>query len=291
MAMIKLKMDMHNVLRECPHEERDTVRNANAVVHPFMVPLITELSKKRPLWTFVAVDSWGATSQANGTWTYTRFDVMLGDEKLGWISSESHWRTSARSYMFTCRKLDRARSRGTCNMTKDLKKATKTIIESFHEMSYTEYVRAARGTTSQAISRRHSSVRYAFTNSLGKGEHSIMQFIAARQEEFLASLNPVQYGMLNDLVAKYNAFAEVESVSVAYAKDKGTVVKLLGDRYITQKLGSTEVYTYNNENLPDNLRGPIGMLKLVGEGAVIPDIGARGAEGTFFIVPEQVSDE
>jgi hypothetical protein len=33
------------------------------------------------------------------------------------------------------------------------------------------------------------------------------------------------------------------------------------------------------------------MLKLVNEGAVIPDVGARGADGTFFVVPEQVSDE
>ena len=289
---IKVPMDVHNTFRECDYELRDHERNANAKVHPFMAPLIAELSRKQPTWTFVTpIERNYRERSADGlVYFYARFAVCVDDEEIGWIDYETNWRDSSKSYEFNSRQLNRKRSRGNSTKTKDLKKAAKIITASFSEMSHSEHIYAAasavRTTTAQLKSRRH----YHY-NGLESGSRAeVTQFLRANWANFLASVPAGRREELSTLLEKYDELDGTINISAKMSKH-GAFVKLLGDKYIVQDAGGDDVHVFKNDTLPNALRGSIGALKLVNVDTLIPDIGVRSADNSFFVLPMETHDE
>lgn len=289
MPNILLPMNMHNVFRECDYELRENPRHANAVVHEFMVPLINELSLKRPMWTFVSRSS--SVTSDNSAWHYARFDVRVGDETIGEIDMDINWRDSTKSFEFDCRLLRARRQRGGSTRTKDLKKATKLITESFHPLSYGEHAQKAEQLTKQAAYRVSSSRRYEFTNLENAARSHVMGFLRDNWDAFLTSISdPVLQPKLAPLVELYDEAMAAVEVNTQIAA-KGTFVKLMDDKYVVKRIGANEVQVYSNQTLPNDLRGSMGALKLVTEGNLISGIGVRGDEDTFYLLPMEVTDE
>lgn len=289
MPNILLPMNMHNVFRECDYEVRENPRHANAMVHEFMVPLINELTRRRPTWTFVSRSS--SVLNDNSAWFYARFDVRVGDETIGWVDMDINWRDSTKSYEFDCRQLRTQRTRGTSNRTKDLKKATKLITENFHPLSYTEHAHKAEQNTRQAAYRAQSSRRYAFSQLEAKARPEVMGFLHKHWSEFVTSIRDSK--LQSELAGLLDAHDEAEAadgVNKAIGT-KGTYIKLVDGKYVTKRIGSDEVHVYTNETLPNDLRGGMGALKLVTKDMVIPEIGVRGDENTFYLLPMEARDE
>lgn len=289
MPNILLPMNMHNVFRECDYDLRDNPRHANAVVHEFMVPLINELSLKRPMWTFVSRSS--SVTSDNSAWHYARFQVRVGDETIGEIDMDTSWRDGTKSFEFDCRQLRAKRQRGASTRTKDLKKATKLITENFHPLSYGEHANKAEQLTKQAAYRVQSSRKYAFSQLEAKARTEVMGFLRKHWSEFIGSvldskLQAELAGML-DAYDEAKAADEINGVISA----KGTYIKLVDSKYVVKRIGSDEVHIYTNETLPNDLRGGMGALKLVTKDMLIPEIGVRGDEDTFYLLPMEVTDE
>lgn len=290
MPKVLLPMDLPNVFRECDHEMRDHPRHANAKVHAFMAPLITELAKKRPLWTFVSRGSANRDSEGD-IYYYARFHVMIGDEQIGDIDYDVNWRNHVKSFEFDCRQLCAKRTRGSSTKTKDLKKAVKLIIENFQQLSYGEHMHKAQQAISAAAYRNQSSRKYAFTQAENKARTYAMQFLMEHWDKFVTTVSdPAVRPEVLELRERYHE-AKVADVMYSGLNVVGAHVVLLGDKYIVRRAGSDETHIYTSEALPDDLRGPIGMLKLAGQGAVIEDIGIRGEDGALYVIPTKVSDE
>jgi len=289
MPDILLPMNMHNVFRECDYDFRETPRHANAVVHEFMVPLINELTRRRPTWTFVSRSS--SVLSDNSVWHYARFQVRVGDETIGEIDMDVNWRDGTKSYEFDCRQLRAKRQRGGSTRTKDLKKATKLITENFRELSYVEHAHKAEQLTKQAAYRVQSSRRYAFTQLEGKARPEVMSFLRKHWSEFIGSvLDSTMQAELAGLLDAYDESRAADEINGAISA-KGTFIKLVDGKYVVKRIGSDEVHAYTNETLPNDLRGNMGALKLVNKDMVIPDIGVRGDEDTFYLLPMEVTDE
>lgn len=289
MPNILLPMNMHNVFRECDYDLRDNPRHANAVVHEFMVPLINELSLKRPMWTFVSRSS--SVLSDNSVWHYARFQVRVGDEIIGEIDMDNNWRDGSKSYEFDCRQLRAKRTRGSSTKTKDLKKATKLITENFRELSYGEHAHKAEQLTKQAAYRVQSSRKYAFSQLEAKARPEVMGFLRKHWSEFVGSI--LDSKLQSELAGMLDAYDEARAADAINAAigTKGTFIKLVDGKYVATRYGDNEVHVYTNETLPSDLRGNMGALKLVNKDMVIPDIGVRGDEDSFYLLPMEVTDE
>lgn len=289
MPDILLPMNMHNVFRECDYDFRETPRHANAVVHEFMVPLINELALRRPKWTFVSRSS--SVLSDNSVWHYARFDVRVGDETIGTIDMDINWRDGSKSYEFDCRQLRAKRQRSGSTRTKDLKKATKLITGSFYELSYVEHAHKAEQLTKQAAYRVQSARKYAFSQLEAKARPEVMGFLRKHWSEFIGSvLDSKLQGELAGMLDVYEEAKAADAVNAAISA-KGTFIKLVGDRYVVRRMGSDEVHAYTNETLPNDLRGGMGALKLVTKDTAIPEIGVRGDEDAFYLLPMEATSE
>lgn len=288
MPNILLPMNMHNVFRECDYDLRENPRHANAVVHEFMVPLINELARRRPTWTFVSRSS---SVIADTMWHYARFQVRVGDETIGEIDMDTNWRDSTKSYEFDCRQLRAKRQRGGSTKTKDLKKATKLITENFHPLSHVELAHKAEQMTKSAAYRVQSSRKYSFSQLEAKARTDVMGFLRKHWSEFIGSvLDSTVQAELAGLLDAYDEARAADEINGAISA-KGTFVKLVDGKYVVKRHGANEVYAYTNETLPNDLRGGMGALKLVNECMLIPEIGVRGDEDTFYLLPMEVTDE
>lgn len=288
MPNILLPMNMHNVFRECDYDARENPRHVNAVVHEFMVPLINELSLKRPMWTFVSRSS---SVSSDSAWRYARFDVRVGDETIGEIEMDVNWRDGTKSFEFDCRQLRAKRQRGGSTRTKDLKKATKLITENFHPLSYGEHANKAEQLTKQAAYRVQSSRKYAFSQLEAKARTEVMGFLRKHWGEFIGSV--LDNKLQSELAGMLDAYDEAKAADEIHTTigTKGTFIKLVDGKYVVKRIGSDEVHIYTNETLPNDLRGNMGALKLVNKDMLIPDIGVRGDEDSFYLLPMEVTDE
>lgn len=286
MAKILLPMDMHNTFRECEYEFRDNDRNARAKVMPFMRPLIDALTAKRPNWRFVVGSGNFGDAQVNGDYHYHRFIVMSGEEELGWISRELNWRTGESSYEFNSRSLDKKRTRGRSTRTKDLKKAVKVITENFNELSFHEHVQAVENHVTSFLANQHSRTMYRTRTAIEKLSAEVIAFLQPQWDKFIASLGT---DTARELAMQFPDYVrEAHETANMYdahkPKNTGAYVRLLDEKYVVKRLNTGDTYVYTQATLPDDLRGPIGALKLVPDETLIDGIGARAANGAFYIV-------
>lgn len=285
MPNILLPMDMHNVFRECDYEQRGLARNAEARVYPFMRPLIDELARRRPTWKFVSNNHPVQTD--DDAYYYAKFSVYVGDEEIGWIGRDANWRDGTKSYIYDCRMLRKVRERGTCNRTKDLKKAAKVITESFCELSYGEHIVAVQNMTRSVAHRIMSGRSYDFNKLEAKARPSIMAFLRENWDAFLTTVSEPEVAALLD---KYTDARDAETL-LAGMGTRGAAVKLLDNKYVVNHAGTGEVYLYTSDNLPSELRGPIGALKLVNDNTLLADIGVRAEDGMLYVIPTVKHDE
>ena len=92
------------------------------------------------------------------------------------------------------------------------------------------------------------------------------------------------------LLDKYDTARDAEAMYTNLAKH-GAYVKLLDNKYVVNHAGTGEVYVYTSDNLPSELRGPIGALKLVNDNTLLADIGVRAEDGMLYVIPTVKHDE
>lgn len=286
MAKIFIPMDMHNTFRECEYDAQNNDRNARAKVADFMRPLIDALTAMRPNWRFVVGSGHYGDRQDNGDYHYHRFTVMNGEEELGWIARELNWRTGENSYEFNSRYLEKKRTRGRSTRTKDLKKAVKLIRENFTELSYNEHVHAVENAVGSFLANQHSRTMYRTRTTIEKLSAEVIAYLQPQWDKFIASLST---DAARELAMQFPDFVrEAGEANAMYdlhkPKNTGAYVRLLGEKYVVKRLGSDDTHVYTQATLPDDLRGPIGALKLVPDETLIDGIGVRAASGAFYIV-------
>lgn len=285
---ILVPMNMHNVFRECAHDKKDEPQNAQAEVHPFVKPLIAELSIRRPTWTFVTNRS---QYFSGAPYHFTGFEVREDDETLGWINTSTNWRSGARLYEFDCRLMRHLRQRGSCNQTKDLKKAVKAIVAHFVPMSHRELIGNAQSATRNAMHRAVSARDHNFKVKETAIRPYTMKFLTARWAEVLESIPDLAIqARVADLPEAYSLKSAADELMNVFG-NQGTFVKLQGSKYIVHRVASDKIYIYDGRTLPDDLREGLGALKLVTTGNVIGGVGVRGDDNSFYLMAPEKPDE
>lgn len=290
MSKIRIPMDMYNTFRECEEGYDNAAHNANAKVHSFMRPLFEALSRARPDWQFIT-----ASNSTNATFEYYDFRVEVDGENLGSISSSTDWRTGVRAYDFDCGDLRARRQRGQVNSTKDIKKATKLILDNFRVLTPAEHLKAALSSVSSHTTAKVANARYAVDRAVSILKPNLIGLVRDNYEAFTATLPKAASKAAAEILPDYDTFVEYDTVSSAFGSRVGAVVKLLGSRYLVHWLVEDVIDVYDTTTLPDCIKAQVAMLKLTEDKQIIPGIGARGTDGALYVMdckrPVQVCDE
>jgi hypothetical protein len=190
---------------------------------------------------------------------------------------------SNKEYKISSRRIQNDRFSGWSNenssrRTKDVKKAVKIAVESlapymWHEVS-AKGRRDAEGKHKGWVSECNQAVRpFTIDNSVIYEElkHLVEQGVVFKTEEFKRAAAGIP--AYEEFVARVQKPVKFDTIiergdKVIYIKD--------GRALEAQELGAVD-------SLPENTRNSIALLKLVGKDSLLPEVGYRAGENTYFI--------
>jgi hypothetical protein len=251
-------------------------------------PVIQRLATLNPLWRFVATD---VTYSSDNQLRVTAFSVVEHGEELGTIERHYH----GREYVIhVCNERigkDRVRRGG--YKTADADKAILKAKKMFYKLKPTERLeqamKAAEGVISQQ-KRRKDNERYNHERTV---RDAAMHFIMGTGFPlFLAHVESWHDIDKNRITKSINEKERIDSEMLTIEKVKqhfenrvAAVVVKDGGKYLV-KVGD-DVQLYDDNSLPETMRGKLGMLKLVEAEYFIEDVGCRVNDEVFVVLMDE----
>ena len=245
---------------------------------------LDKLTTDRPNWIFVA-DSF-SSSLRDGEYVrvVTGFDILCDGETLGSVGLSYH----GRGYKITVsnERVKRERERASSYRTEIPEKAALCIRKKFYSKVPTELfadaVSGLGGDLDRAKRRADNVVEVAVKDMYKKAKH----FIDDHMEEYVSA-----YG-LQDTKAKLDEAREerraVHTMNEMFDKDKGSIVLLFNSLYIVKDLEKdSEIKSLSDEQLNEEMRMKIGLLKLSAPGQLISNVGCRINNTAMYLLPQQ----
>ncbi len=255
--------------------------------------VIKELVVLKPNWRFVGTDyNRGQMDDAVVKIAVCAFEVMEDGELLGKIYRD--WARNGYKIKVANHRIAQGRQRGGAYTTDDPKKAIVRIKRTFGRKDVneriTEAARAADDYVQQAISNHNYTHRNTYgpvTKAaqefvLGEGFPLFMQFVRERMSpaegQKIIDLNDkatnikLEMRVLEDIRDRLNT-----KKSALLVRDMGQYIVRVGDN----------VQLYDDNTLPVEMRGKLGLLKLVEKEHFIDSAGCRVSEDVFVVVLDE----
>lgn len=278
-----------------------------------MRELLWELASRNPLWDFViskgalnmldAVTSDGKTHRL-----YVReVTVKNHREVLGSFSAEYHGNT--RKIFITNERIAKERT-GRNNgrlITGDVKRAYREIIKNFYAKNPQEVAVAAVQLLSQKLGEVERKISYAVYTFQQNLESAAAKFVKNNPDVLTSFPNPDvdRDTAVSALSSWRNAMSEKEKMELLgiasnqmwssladpskhKAPDNAAVVISQGSTYVLTYKGQTS--TIPSEDLPKELRAPLGMLKLSDAMEAVEGVGFRVDDKIFFVFAQESDD-
>lgn len=254
-------------------------------------PVVQRLAVLNPLWRFVvesvAYDNYTEPQSLRAT----EFKVMEAGEELGTISKEYHGRNYVIQISNPRIGKERARSGG--YKTKDSDKAILKAKKMFFKLKPSERVEKAMKDASGVIqqqARRKDREKYNHADTIQSAANKfIMGTGFSLFLEHIKTMAESEQNKINKARAEYDRISE-EMLTIDKVKsqfEKGTTALVIKDdgKYLV-KIGDA-IQLYDDNTLPDDMRGKLGMLKLVEAEAFISNTGCRINDEVFVLVVEE----
>jgi hypothetical protein len=254
-------------------------------LHEIMWKVITE----NPSWEFKVHEYYGTvkseTMDTRPRITVSKFAVFKDGEEIGKIDRDYRYDQGGHVFSITSNAIRNERERISSYRTKDAKKALAAIKKTFSNKSVGERVNEALGEAARVVSRQASRKRGDHQSTL----HNLMPLMKAfafvqHPEEF--KKYAVISGHAHNLAKLREAEAEmltVTDIENKFKTDKGTSLVLLSNGKYVVKTGD-EVQLYDDNTLPLDMRGKLGMLKLVEPEQMIEGVGCRATTEVFVLL-------
>lgn len=167
--------------------------------------------------------------------------------------------------------------------TSDVKRALGIIKKAFMKSSVSERINKAESGAANVIGSAYSHFRYKLAKPKQELEGFALDMVMAQRaeefSEFLSSLGR------QELLPEYRELRmeleTVDKVRIAFDGKRTALVIPDDGKYIV-KIGD-DVQLYTADTLPEQLRGRLGLLKLVNEGQMVTNVGCR-VNDTVFVV-------
>lgn len=251
-------------------------------------PVIQRLATLNPLWRFVATD---VTYSSDNQLRVTAFSVVEHGEELGTIERYYH----GREYVIhVCNERigkDRVRRGG--YKTADADKAILKAKKMFYKLKPTERIENAVKAANAVIAtqkRRKDNAKYDHERTvrdaatkfiLGTGFSLFLEHIETWAE---IDRNRITKAT-NEMERISTEMLTIEKVKQHFENRTAAVVVKDGGKYLV-KVGD-DVQLYDDNSLPETMRGKLGMLKLVDAEYFIENVGCRVNDEVFVVLMDE----
>lgn len=254
-------------------------------------PVIWELASANPLWQFKAV--W--THGYDGGAVLIHFTVWDGTEQLGAIT-RTRTRNGKTGIGVTNSRIEQAMSRDATYRTEDPKKAIAKVKKMFSAKSVVERVEEAMGKAMQ-VSRsefhkkngelneyqsriRDAGIRFLTTD---EGTNAFMNYLQTKNHpDTAATLKNIEER--KTVVAEHGVMKEVNDAidTMDTPEAKSVLVVANSGKYLVKS--GTDTHIYDDNTLPVEMRGKLGILKLVNNKQFVSEMGLRVDDGVFILL-------
>jgi hypothetical protein len=248
--------------------------------HTLLKQTIVKLAPMYPLWQFVVPRvSMGDEVQM--------FEVMTNGQKLGSITRMYH----GRDYVVavTNHRISESRTRGSEYKTKDVDKAVLKVKKTFFPRNPKELLSEAQKEADRFLNQQENGK----TRALSKHEYSIgttmMEYVkGAGYAAFLTYVDNMESRLRDGVLAHIQGEKElqmevksIEEIRRQFDKQIAALIVRDSGKYLVRIDDNVQIYDDNT--LPESMRGKLGMLKLVDAGFFLSDVGCRVNDEVFVV--------
>lgn len=262
-------------------------------INEHIQPLIEKLALKRPEWRFVG--AYGAFHSRDDSDLIMDFEVkdfqvfdkreVLGTVELGAWSYKSKLHSFSIGNHRTSAELARASAFKTTNVDKAVKLVLKHFGAKDDQELYDEAYRVGVEKLSSQNREKTNMVRRLWNNS----DDAAFAFIIKRWDDFLMTIVDKRdrelLRRLPDLQEEALLLTTLYKTGTASGGDAYTICQQ-GDYYLMRD-GTGGLAKKSGDELPNNVRHKLGVLKLVKDGQAVSDIGFRANETTFIVFKDK----
>lgn len=254
-------------------------------LNEIMWKVVTE----NPTWEFRVPEYYGqiksATADEKARITVTKFVVFKDGEQVGAIDRDYRYDQGGYVFSITSNTIRSERERVGAYRTKDAKKALAAIKKTFNPKTMTERMNDALVEATRAVSRQAGRKRGDYVSNMQKLMPLMKSFVLdVKADEFKQyAMGNGQLSLLSQLRATGLEMLTVEDIEQKFKSGKGTSLVLLSNGKYVVKTGD-EVQLYDDNTLPVDMRGKLGMLKLVEPEQMIEGVGCRATAEVFVLL-------
>jgi len=270
MAIELLKLPNVRVSRAGGIKEEELYADAKA--------LAWEVATKHPLWTIEVVG-------------FRAYRVLCDGEELGHIGSE--WYGSNQKLYVRNDRVAAQNERKNAYHTDKVDKAYLRIKKTFGPMNLNERVNKALKVANDVLENQ------SYRNQTKQREHErpvendLYKWARANMSQYILELkhnhNTVMLEHLTKLEDVRADMVTIQETTKAFQNQKTALVVLADSQYIVKIRDNVQLY--NDATLPVELRGKLGMLKLVEKEAMVTGIGCRVNDEIFVLLMENEDEE
>jgi hypothetical protein len=268
------------------------------MAHPALEPVILAVALFKPTWRFEADDpSRVLLADEHTAMQYCCFRVYEDGELLGRINREY----ARRDYkiMVQNERIDSKRERGRGYCTEDPKKAIARIKKEFGRLSTQERLDKASEAASNYVGNAYDRMHYqhreykasvvAAANKyvMGPGFEVFMEYVRRELPQEQQDLIFVSNEKANAVHAEMAIMADIRA-RLGASEKSALVVRDFGE-YIV-RIGSA-VNLCTDNDLPEFLKGKLGLLKLVEKEHFIEGVGCRVTDEIFVVVLDETTGD
>lgn len=252
-----------------------------------LADVIWRLATETPSWRFVAS---GGNLLSDDRLRIELFDVFQDGERLGSIAMQYYRRDYhiAISSRIAKAQLDRGDTVYTKSATTAVTRAKKLLVKRNMNDILEEAWSATRSLVNNAEGKIGNAMRNAYDGAL----HSqVRKFVFGQNlEDFKAFLHTLTPPKNTEVLGKLETYMQlnedanvVTSVVGHYRGGNSCLVIVEDGKYIVQS-NEASAESYDDETLPEHLRGKLGLLKLANEAQMVANVGCRVTNKVFLIL-------
>ena len=285
-------LELNNVELD-PKTAKDVANSTRELksVDKLIDPVVQRLAVLNPLWRFVMVSTQYDNATEPQSLKATGFRVMEAGEELGTISKEYH----GRSYVIQIsnERIGKDRVRRGGYKTTDADKAILKAKKMFFKLKPSERIDKAMKDASGVIhqqARRKDREKHDHATTIQVSAHKfIMGTGFSLFLEHIKEWHEIDRNRINKAITENDRIGEemltIDKVKSQFENGKTALVIKDDGKYLV-KIGDA-IQLYDNNTLPEDMRGKLGMLKLVEAEAFVSNVGCRINDEVFVVVVEE----
>ena len=251
-------------------------RHGSAVVHTDMTRFIDALRAKRPTWRFKS------TEYVHGVegFRLLNFDVYEGNEQLGRVWLETHWRSGDTRYCLNNHRIEASKQRGHGSFSTKVAVATKKVLDSFSVKSLAELAISTNKSIYEVIYNAAATRASNAAIAQRKAAEALSDYIVDNWEQLRGYAGNAGKADLPEL---RQLEVEASAIRHAYINNGGTKITMHGEQLLMWR-DKNDAKLVGWAALTDKQRANLGILKLVDNKTLIDGIGMRTDTDMFFLL-------